>query len=72
METVTYFGIAAVPGTKKTGILRVVHTRNVDNDPNYRGRTISQEWTGEEFKSWKAAKAAMEAKNRDLFPTMGA
>ena len=54
-----YFGCARKPGkAERYGILLVT------KEP---GRMSSQEWTGAEFKSWRATVAEVERLNHELF-----
>lgn len=58
MSTPTYYGCARNPATGKIGILAVTKVF---------GQPSSQTWTGEEYRAQKAAIAAMDRLNADLF-----
>lgn len=68
MKETTYYGCATIPGTRKHGILKVTRRYHGDASRAVPTEPVSQEWTGEEFGSWKAAVARVAALNAELFP----
>lgn len=68
-----YYAVAGVTKHDRYGILGVTRRPRLATDPASHVPTVlvSQEWTGEEFRTWDAATKRMNELNRQLFEPAG-